>query len=153
MGTNRFNHGDIFTGIPCGPIAQWSEYSHAKGSGFESWSCHVLFHPPCHFDRCKGFVDLKSSYLYENLPVQTKMAILSWRPIPLAILLYKQFIHLTWVNLSAIIQFLSTQQRAYQSGLVTSWVDSVFRHCVMLDEFTRKNIQSEYELQLFDYNV
>ena len=30
----------------------------------------------------------KSSYLYENLPVQTKMAILSRRPILLAISLY-----------------------------------------------------------------
>ena len=33
----------------------------------------------------------KSSYLYENLPVQTKMAILSRRLILLAVLLCEQF--------------------------------------------------------------
>ena len=32
-----------------------------------------------------GDADQKSSYLYENLPVQTKMTILSRRPILLAI--------------------------------------------------------------------
>ena len=32
-------------------------------------------------------------------PIKTKMAILSWRRIPLAILLYEQFIHLTQITL------------------------------------------------------
>ena len=63
----------------------------------------------------KSFADLKSSYLYKNLPVQTKKAILSRRPILLAILLYEQFIHLTRINLRPNTQFLSTQQCAYQS--------------------------------------
>ena len=43
------------------------------------------------------------------------MSILSRRSILLAILLYEQFIHLTRINLRHNIQFLSTQQRAYQS--------------------------------------
>ena len=47
-------------------------------------------------------------------------------PIVLAILLYEQFIHLIQINLRPNIQFLSTQQRAYQSFLVTSSFDSVF---------------------------
>ena len=68
---------------------------------------------------------LQSSYLYENLPVQTKMSILSRRRILLAILLSEQFLHLTQINLHPNIQFLSTQQNAYQSFLVTSWFDSV----------------------------
>ena len=53
------------------------------------------------------------------------MAILSRRPILLAILLYEQFIHLTRINLRPNIQFLSTQQHAYQSFFITSWFDSV----------------------------
>ena len=63
--------------------------------------------------------------MYENLPVQTEMAILSRRPILLAILLYEQFVHLTQNNLRPNIQFLSTQHPAYQSFFVTSWFDSV----------------------------
>ena len=55
--------------------------------------------------------------LYENLHVQTKMAILSRRPILLAILLYEQFVHLTQINLYSNAQLLSTQQHAYQSFL------------------------------------
>ena len=54
-------------------------------------------------------------FFYENLPVQTKMAILSRRPILLAILLYEQFLHLTLINLHPNMQLLSTQQHAYQS--------------------------------------
>ena len=65
-------------------------------------------------NRLRG-TDHKSSYLYENLPVQTKMAILSRRRILLAILLSEQFLHLTQINLHTNIQFLSTQQHAYQS--------------------------------------
>ena len=49
------------------------------------------------------------AYKYENLPVQTKMAILSRRPILLAILLYEQFLHLTQINLHPKTQFLGTQ--------------------------------------------
>ena len=53
-----------------------------------------------------------------TVPVQIKMAILSRRPILLAKLLYEQFIHLTRINLRPNIQFLSTQQNAYQSFLL-----------------------------------
>ena len=78
----------------------------------------------------KGFADLKSSYLYENLPVQTKMAILSRTLILLAILLYEQFIHHTQINLRSNKLLLNTQQHAYQSFfLVTSSFDSI---CVIL---------------------
>ena len=59
----------------------------------------------------------------------TKTAILSWRPIRLAILLYEHFKHLTQINLHPNTQFLSTQHRAFQSFLVSSWIDSV---CVTL---------------------
>ena len=45
-------------------------------------------------------------------PELTKMAILSWRRIPMAILLYGQFIHLTQITLRPNIQLLSTQQHA-----------------------------------------
>ena len=62
-----------------------------------------------------GDADHKSSYLYENLPVQSKMAILSKRRILVVILLSEQFLHLTQINLHPNIQFLSTQQHAYQS--------------------------------------
>ena len=62
--------------------------------------------------------DLKSSYLYENLPVQAEMAILSRTLILLAILLFEQFIHHTQINLRPNKQLLSTQQQhAYQSFL------------------------------------
>ena len=64
---------------------------------------------------CLRDADHKSSYLYENLPVQTNMAILSRRPILLAILLYEQFLRLTQINLYPNTQLLSTQQHAYQS--------------------------------------
>ena len=64
-------------------------------------------------------------YLYENLPVQTKMVFFSRLQILLAILLYEQFIHHTQLKLRPNLQFLSTQQHAYQSFLVTSWFDSV----------------------------
>ena len=63
------------------------------------------------------FADHKSSYLYENLPVQTKMEILSGKLILLAMLFYEQFIHYTQINLCPNKQLLSTQQQAYQSFL------------------------------------
>ena len=59
--------------------------------------------------------NLKSSYLYENLPV-TKKAILSRRLILLAVLLCK-VIHHTEINLHPNKQLLSTQQHACQSYL------------------------------------
>ena len=40
-------------------------------------------------------------------------------------MLSEQFLHLTQINLHPNIQYLSTQQHAYQSFLVTSWFDSV----------------------------
>ena len=62
----------------------------------------------------------------------------------LAILLYERFIRPN-------IQFLITQQRAYQSFLFTSWFDS---YCVA--GIRRVNFREkihEFELQLFGYNV
>ena len=56
----------------------------------------------------KGFADLKSSYLYENLLVQIKRAIMSRRLyILLAILLYEQFIHHTQIYLRPNKQLLA----------------------------------------------
>ena len=72
----------------------------------------------------KGDADHKSSYLYENLTVQTKMAILSRRPILLAILLYDQFLHLTQINLHPNTQLLSYFLLGF-----------CLRHCGMLGEF------------------
>ena len=87
-----------------------------------------------------GFADLKSSYFYENLPVQTKMAILSRRSILLAnFLLYDQFKRLTQINLCCNIQFMSTQQHAYK--ISNCWLFLVWfclRHCDTLGKFQRK---------------
>ena len=55
----------------------------------------------------EGFTDLKRPYSYESLPVQTKMVILSRRPILVAIVLYEHFVHLTWIILHPNIPFLS----------------------------------------------
>ena len=52
----------------------------------------------------EGLSDLKRSYSYENLPVQTKMVILSRRPILVAILLYEHFVHLTRIILHPNIE-------------------------------------------------
>ena len=57
----------------------------------------------------EGFADLKRSYPYENLPVQTKMVILSRRPILVVIVLYKHFLHLTRIILHPDIPFLSAR--------------------------------------------
>ena len=45
------------------------------------------------------------------------MTILSRKRIPLAILLYEQFIHLTQITLRPNTQLLSNRQHAYQSFL------------------------------------
>ena len=45
------------------------------------------------------------------------MAILSWRRIPLAILLYGQFEHLTQITFRPNIHLLSFKQHTYQSFL------------------------------------
>ena len=80
------------------------------------------------------------------------LAILSRRQILLAILLYEQFIHLTQITLRPNIQFLSTQQRAYQSFLVTSWFDIVCVTVARWVNFKKKHLHN-YVLQLSDYNV
>ena len=59
----------------------------------------------------------QSSYLSENLRVQTKLAIFSRRLILLAILMYEQFIHHTQISSRPNKQLLGTQQHAYQSFL------------------------------------
>ena len=64
-----------------------------------------------------GFAKGKSQYLYKNLPVKTKMAILSRKSILLAILLHGQFIHYTQISLHPNIHFFTPQQHAYQSFL------------------------------------
>ena len=80
------------------------------------------------------------------------MAILSRRPILLAILLYEQFLHLTQINLYSNAQLLSTQQHAYQSFLVTSWFDSVCVTVACWVSFKEKHLH-EHGLQFSDYNV
>ena len=82
------------------------------------------------------------------------MTILSRRPILLAILLYEQFIHLTQINLHPNIQFLSTQQHAYQSFLVSYdfGFDSIYVTVTGWMSFREKHLQ-EFELQLFNYNL
>ena len=72
----------------------------------------------------KGMLLSKALTCVKKFPVGTNMAILSSRRIPLAILLYEQCIHLTQITLPNI-PFLSTQQRANRSLLVTSWFDTV----------------------------
>ena len=62
----------------------------------------------------EGGADHKSSYLFENLPVQTEIAFCQG-PIFIATLLYEQFLHLIQINLHPNTQLLSTQQHAYQS--------------------------------------
>ena len=62
----------------------------------------------------QGDADHKSHYLYENLPVKSKMAFLLRILILLAILLYAQYIHHTQASICPNIQFLSAQQYAYQ---------------------------------------
>ena len=74
----------------------------------------------------RGDIAFKSSYLYEYFPVKMKMAILSSRQIPVAILLCEQFIHLTHFILRPSIQLLGTPQHAYQLFWVTSWSYSVY---------------------------
>ena len=86
-------------------------------------------------------------YLYKQ-----KKAILSKRPILLAILLYEQFLHLTQINLHPNTQLLSTQQLAYQSFLVTSWFDSVCVTVACWVNFKEKH-SHKYELEFSDYNV
>ena len=62
----------------------------------------------------------------KKIPVHINKAILSRRPILLAVLLYEQFVHLTRISLCPNTQFLSTQQCAlYQSVLVIFWFYSV----------------------------
>ena len=73
--------------------------------------------------------------LYENLPVQTKMAILSRTLILLATMLYEQFIHHTQINLRPNKQLLSTQQHAYQSFLSYFLLLFHLRHFGMLGKF------------------
>ena len=82
-----------------------------------------------------GVADLKSSYLYENLPVLKKMAILSRRPVLLAIMLYQQFKHHTQINLRPNKQLLSTQQHAYKSCFSYFLLLFRLRHRGMLGEF------------------
>ena len=90
--------------------------------------------------------DLKGSPICTN----KNMAILSRRLILLAMLLHEQFRHYTNINLSHRMQFLSTQQHAYQSFLVTSSFDSI---CVVVAcwvNFVQECLH-EHELQVSDY--
>ena len=80
------------------------------------------------------------------------MAILSRIRILLAILLSEEFLHLTQINLHPNIQFLSTQQHAYQSILVTSWFDSICDTVACWVNFNEKHLH-KHELQFSDYNV
>ena len=66
-------------------------------------------------------------FLINNL-YKCKWRFLSERLMVLTLLLYEQFIHQTQVILCPNMQFLSTQQRAYQSYQVISGLDSVCIH-------------------------
>ena len=90
----------------------------------------------CKIRNTEGFADLKRSYSYENLPIQTKMVILSRRPILVAILLYEHFVHLTRFILHPNIPFLSARIAClsvvfwslagvipFASDTVTRWVN------------------------------
>ena len=81
------------------------------------------------------------------------MAILSRRPILLPILLYEQFKHLNRNNLRPNLQLLSTQQRVYQSFLVTSWFDSVcvtVTRWVNFREFFYMNMNYSYSTTMYE---
>ena len=60
--------------------------------------------------------------------------------------------NLARINLRPNIHFLSAQQCAYQSFLVTSWFYSVCVTVTRWVNFREKHLH-EYKLQLFDYNV
>ena len=53
--------------------------------------------------------------LYKKSPVKLKMAFQSRILILLATLLYEQYMHYTQANIRPNLQYLSTQQYAYQS--------------------------------------
>ena len=79
----------------------------------------------------EGFADLKRSYPYESLPVQTKMVILSRRPILVALVLYEHFLHpVTRIILHANIHvpFLSAISPFWSlAGLIPFASDTVTR--------------------------
>ena len=88
----------------------------------------------CKENNHEGDANFKNSYLFENLPVQTKIPILSRRTILLAI-------HLAHNNyFTSQHTVLSTQQHAYQSVLVTSWFDSICVTVTCWVKFREKNI-------------
>ena len=86
-------------------------------------------------------------FLYKH-----KMAILSYRRIPLAILLCEQFIHLTQITLRPNKQLLSSLQNANQSFLSYFLVLFGLQYCYTLGELKRKHLH-EHELQLSYYNM
>ena len=65
----------------------------------------------------------------------------------MAILLYEQFILLTKIISHPNIQFLSTQQHAYQSFLITSWF-----YCIPVTVTRLVNFEMNHH-QLSDYKV
>ena len=84
--------------------------------------------------------DLKEMLLSKALTCMNfssinKNGFLSWRRIPLAILMYEQFIHLTQITLRPNIQLLSTQRHAYQSFLSYFLVLFRLQYCGILSEF------------------
>ena len=76
------------------------------------------------------------------------MAILPWGQIPLAIVLYEQFIHLIQITLHPNIQLLSAWQHAYKSFFSYFLVLFRLQYCGILGEFRHKQ-----ELQLSNYNI
>ena len=86
----------------------------------------------------KGMLDTKDLTFITIYLYQQKWHYFSRRPIFLAILLNKQFLHLKHINLHPNTQLLSTQQHAYTSFLVTSWLYYVCITLACLNEFLRK---------------
>ena len=75
-----------------------------------------------------------------------KLLFLSRRQIPLATLLYEQFIHLSLITLRPNIQLSSNLFR------VTSWFYTVYNIVTRWMNF-RENHLHEHELKLSDYNI
>ena len=72
--------------------------------------------------------------------------------IQLAILLYEQYIHHTQASIHPNMQYLSAQQYAYQSFLVTSWFDFIRIQVARWVNFRQKCLH-QHEQHLSAYNV
>ena len=99
-----------------------------------SLSCHSLYNKMLH----KNEVTV---YLRRRIIAVLRLhSCLSRGRIPLAILLYEQFIHLTQITLRPNIQLLSNPQHAYQDLRVNSWFDTVSNIVTRWVNFRKKTV-------------